>query len=411
MLRKLKRKFIVINMALVGVVLLTGCVVLTIYSYNSVKAEVIKAMEASLAISGISGPRPDDGRTQIGAGDKANHMQIPVHSVKYRRSTGEIEPLSENTYIEEETLKVAVEYAATSPNKTDNVPDCGLIYFKIAVGDDLDIAFADAAIITDSMTRTIFIEAVAVAAFMALMYLISLFLAKTAIKPIDENWQRQKRFIVDASHELKTPLTVILANNRILRSHEEDAIKNQLQWIDSTEEEARHMKQLLDDMLVLAKNESADTKLITGDVNVSKLVNRAFLQFEAVAFDKDISLCGDVEDNLHTRGDEAELKQMVMILMDNALKYEPKKGSVSLALRKRGDSLILSVRNANSYIPTGDISHIFDRFYRSDASRSSEGFGLGLAIAKSIAELHGGQIAVESKNPGGTVFCVSLPRA
>lgn len=405
MLKKLKRKFILINMILVGVVLLAGCIALDVYEYRSFTSDLSIALEkgaSSFSAGGEAVP------SEIGAGGKGG-TNISVYVVSYNSVTGEITTLTdEQLYMDGDTLSYSVNYAVSSPEKEGKIEKYGLSYYKTDGMGGIKIAFADSSYVSESMTNMIVIEAAALVAFMAILYFISLFLAKTALKPIEETWTGQKRFIADASHELKTPLTVIMANCEIMRSHPEENVENQMGWIDSTEEEGRHMKALIEDMLTLSKNETASAA-VKEDVDFSKTVNRVFLQYEAVAYERGVGLSCSTEDGVTVLGDGTKLKQLVMILSDNALKYEPKGGSAEITLKTKGGFACLTVKNKSSVISEKDLPHVFDRFYRSDSSRSSEGFGLGLAIAKSIAELHGGNISVSSSADSGTAFTVSLP--
>lgn len=405
MLKRLKRKFILINMLLVGIVLLAGCIALDIYEYRSFTSDLSIALEKGVSSFGAGGTAAP---AEIGAGGKGG-TNIAVYVVSYNSLTGEITTLTdENLYMDEETLSYSVNYAVSSPEKEGKIEKYGLSYYKTDGKGGVKIAFADSSYVSESMVSMIIIEAGAFAAFMAILYFISLFLAKTALKPIEEMWTGQKRFIADASHELKTPLTVIMANCEIMRSHPEENVENQMGWIESTEEEGRHMKALIEDMLTLSKNETASAAAFE-DVDFSKTVNRVFLQYEAVAYERGVNLSCSVEDGVIVSGDGTKLKQLIMILIDNALKYEPRGGNAEATLKTKGGSAYLTVKNKSSVISEKDLPHVFDRFYRSDSSRSSEGFGLGLAIAKSIADLHGGNISVSSSSEEGTAFSVSLP--
>jgi len=406
MLKKLKRKFIIINMLLVGIVIIIGLFAIDIFEYRAFEENLFSALgDGALSLDGDVHQEP----TQIGAGGKSN-VNISVYVVAYNPVTGETVTLSDvdSICMDEDILNYSVSFAVVSNEKSGKVEKYGLAYYKIEGAKGMKIAFADYSYVTDSIFNIVIIEAGAFALFMIVLYFISLFLAKTAIRPIEDTWTRQKQFIADASHELKTPLTVIMANSGIMRSHAEESVKSQMAWIDSTDEESRHMKALVEEMLSLSKNE-AGAGFIKQDVDLSKTVNRIFLQYEAVAFEKNVSLACSADDGIIISGDVTRIKQLVMILIDNALKYEQKGGGAEISLKSKGSFAILAVNNRSSRISEKDLPHVFDRFYRSDSSRSSDGFGLGLAIAKSIAELHGGSIAVSSDERTGVTFSVSLP--
>lgn len=250
-------------------------------------------------------------------------------------------------------------------------------------------------------------ELAALAAFL----LISLLLARWAIEPIKEAWDKQSQFIADASHELKTPLTVIRANDSILLSQPQSSIEAQSQWIESTETEAQLMQDLVNDMLYLAKAENAQEQLTFNTVDFTELVDGLLLQFEAVAFEKNLTLNSRLAPNVMLDGDIPRLQRLVGTLLDNACRYTDEGGTVDADLRVAGKSCILAVHNEGEPIDPEDLPHLFDRFYRGDKARtrSQEGYGLGLAIAKSIVEEHNGTIRVASNAENGTTFTVEIP--
>jgi len=334
-----------------------------------------------------------------------------VCAVEYRKGDGSIRVLSRDIYMDESILESAVNYVVAGMEQNGRIDEYDLVYYKTETANDVRIAFADSNYITESMIElvmTLFLIAVFA---MIVIYFISLYIAKQAIGPIETMWEQQKRFVADASHELKTPLTVILANNSILRSHKDDSVEKQMQWVDSTEDEARHMRSLVEDMLTLTKNEFLNENVPFSNVNLTITVNRCLLQFEAVSFEKNISLTSDVEDNIQINGNELQLKQLAMILIDNALKYEPAGGKVFVALNKQPRNVCLTVQNFTSTIKNEDLPHIFERFYRGDKSRGAgdeKSFGLGLPIAKSIVDEHRGNISVTSNSDIGTIFKTML---
>ena len=246
---------------------------------------------------------------------------------------------------------------------------------------------------------------------MVAIFFISLFLSKLAVRPVEKAWKQQQQFVADASHELKTPLTVILANNNILISHVNDTAANQKKWLDSTGEEAEHMRKLIENMLFLAQGDAGQTPAIQIPVHFSELAWSVLLQFEPIAYEKQIELDSDIQPGLYIKGDTTQLKQLIHIFLDNGCKYAGQHGQVFLRLFSQQNNVLLCVRNTGAVIPKEELPHIFERFYRSDKARVREGgFGLGLAIAKSITESHSGTISVESTPETGTKFTVCFAR-
>lgn len=212
--------------------------------------------------------------------------------------------------------------------------------------------------------------------------------------------------LADASHELKTPLTVILANNNIMMSHKDSKVEEEIKWLQSTEEETQHMKNLIDQMLFLAKSDAESSKTELTKVNVSEVIEAASLNFEPIAFEKGIMLDCEIEPDIITYSNETMLNQLSHILIDNAIKYSVIDGIVKIKLSKLNNKIIFSVNNKGNVISKDEIAHIFDRFYRAEKSRTTKGYGLGLSIAQNITNSIGGKISVESNEVNGTTFSV-----
>lgn len=233
-------------------------------------------------------------------------------------------------------------------------------------------------------------------------------LSKPFVRPIEDALVKQQRFIADASHELKTPLSAIIANNQILLKNSEQLPEASRKWLLATDEETLSMQTLLNDMLDLAKSEDHTRTRRREPVELSRIVEAVALAFEAAAYEHGCTILCDAEDGLCLRGDAEELQRMVEALVENACEHADPGSAIGITLRKRGGGILLEVANDGVTIPEEDLPHVFDRFWRSDKSRTREGsggYGLGLSIAKAIAESHGGEISARSSN-GRTVFSV-----
>jgi len=246
---------------------------------------------------------------------------------------------------------------------------------------------------------------------MLLFLLLSHYLAIWALAPAEKAWEQQNRFVADASHELKTPLTVILANLDILSSHPDSTIREQRQWIRNTREEAERMRDLIQDLLFLAKSDANALPVLTAEVDMTDCAEDRALNFEAVAFENDVTLDTEIENGLKVTGSESQLKQLLTILLDNAVKYAGPKGRVLMKVFRKQDKVIVSVNNTGEPISAEDLPHIFERFYRPDKSRARAdgGCGLGLSIAENIVQQHNGTITCTSSREEGTTFRVELP--
>ena len=233
-----------------------------------------------------------------------------------------------------------------------------------------------------------------------LIFGLSFFLARMSLRPVEHAFSEQQRFVQDASHELKTPLTVILANLSILKSRPASSIQEEMLWIQNTETEARRMQELTERLLFLAK---ADSK------RLSPKIER--LSLSQLAFERGLTLDTKLEAELFVKGDSQALTQLLAILIDNALKYASSGSAVTVRLARQKKQALLSVHNEGEVIPQDALPHLFDRFYRVDKSRARAqgGYGLGLSIAKTIASAHGGNIRAESSAEHGTSFTITLP--
>jgi signal transduction histidine kinase len=252
-----------------------------------------------------------------------------------------------------------------------------------------------------------------VVAFVTLIaiFFISRFFANKSINPIKEAFDKQKQFIADASHELRTPLAVINTNVDVLLSNSDDTIKSQSKWLSYIKSEVERMTKLTSDLLYLTQMEYSDVKMIFSEFNLSDTVENVVLTMEAVIFENNAALNYNIEPNLMTQGNSEQIKQVVMILLDNALKYTTLPGTIDLILKKEHNSILLSVINTGKGIPPELLDKVFDRFYRLDKSRSrnSGGHGLGLSIAKAIISQHGGKIWASSVIDKSTSFNIEFP--
>jgi len=244
-----------------------------------------------------------------------------------------------------------------------------------------------------------------------LIFGLSFFLARMSLRPVEHAFSEQQRFVQDASHELKTPLTVILANLSILKSHPTATIRKEALWIQNTETEAKRMQELTERLLFLAKADAKNMPPRSEVLSLSTLVESTALPFTALAFERKLSLALDISPALSVRGDAQTLAQLLAILLDNALKYAAPGTEVTVRLCRQKKHALLSVHNNGELIPADALPRLFDRFFRVDKSRAraAGGYGLGLSIAKTIANAHGGDIRADSTAEHGTVFTVTLP--
>ncbi len=218
---------------------------------------------------------------------------------------------------------------------------------------------------------------------------------------------REKQFVADISHDLKTPLAVMQACHHILLENPSQTVGEAQPWLDKSGAAMQNMKALIDDMLTLSAVDTAQRLPKKENVNFSAVVTKAVLQMDVMAYDRGVTLEQDVQEGVTVTGDSDELNRIASGLIENALKYEPKDGRVAVKLEARGRKTALTVQKFGSVIAPEDLPHIFERFYRSDKARTAyQGHGLGLAIIKRTVELMDGKIEVASTPETGTVFTV-----
>lgn len=244
---------------------------------------------------------------------------------------------------------------------------------------------------------------------LGILFLISWLFANKAIKPVKVAFEQQKQFVADASHELKTPLTIINTNLDLICSNGSEAVDKQHKWIGYIYEQIDRMSKLINEMLMLAHVDEHER--ILSKVNFSDLLNDALLYFEVALYERDINLKQDICEDIYVSGDPISLEKLIYILLENALKYSPRGKEVCVQLTYKKSKLLLKVRNTGVGIPKEHLGKIFDRFYRVDSARTQKngGYGLGLAIAKAIVNQHNGHIWAESAYESYTEFMVELP--
>lgn len=416
MIQKLRHKFIATNMLLVSLILLAVFSVQTISVYQGALEQVEQAQTMALrwiTKESFFGFEFGKGYLDNGKPYSRDFPSVPVFAVEVD-GQGQVIHLREGpgATVTKETAQELAQAALSRGKERGALPSLSLRYLSHWENDRHFLAFADdrlvSAFLRDQLLSSFTICALALAGF----YLISRFLARLSLRPAEQAWERQRQFVADASHELKTPITVILANTEVLLSHPQDRVADQAKWIDYIQDEAVRMKGLVDDLLFLAKSDAARLPSHPGPVKLDQLVRGTLLSFEPVAFEAGVALLDVVEPGVSIQGDEAQLRRLVVILLDNAVKYAGRGGTVTLRLDRLQERPRLSVHNTGPAIPPEHLPHLFERFYRADAARdrSQGGYGLGLAIAKSIVEGHRGKVSVTSAPEEGTTFTVLFPK-
>jgi two-component system sensor histidine kinase CiaH len=263
----------------------------------------------------------------------------------------------------------------------------------------------------ETLRRLIFILGGGGAAGLLLALVGGFFLAGRALRPIGAAMDRQRAFVADASHELRTPLSLIRANAELLQRHPSKAVRTNMPALEDIIRETDELGTLVSQMLTLAKADAGTTPFAFTEVALHDLVEDVGKQVRVLADKKGLQLDVRVDGPIRVRGDEVRLRELLLILLDNAIKFTGAAGTVGLTLEADGGKAVVRVSDSGSGIPPEALPHVFDRFYRADKARSRAegGAGLGLAIAKWIVEGHRGSIRVNSDPGRGTTFTVELP--
>lgn len=233
---------------------------------------------------------------------------------------------------------------------------------------------------------------------------VSFRLTKWIIKPVISSFNRQKEFICDASHELKTPVSVILANAEMATIE-----KDNPKWLNNIKSESLRMSNLISNLLDLSRLENENSKENVEEINLSKVTELAILPFESLIYEHKLKLKYDISENINFKCNQEQIKQLIAILIDNAIKHSLKNSSIEINLKEKKNDIIFSISNKGENISQEDLKRIFERFYRTEKSRNrnENNYGLGLAIAKQIASLHNGKIEATSLK-GKTTFTITF---
>ena len=394
MIRHLRWKVVATNMLLISLVLLAvfaAVVLISRANYReSVQQQLYQALESG-----------DYGSRQPGA-EGIPCFVAEVYASGMARVAG-------NSYYDlsdQSQLAAIVTEALAQEEDTGLLADFHLRYLRKTGYTSTLIAFTDTTLESTTMRSMAAVCSLAGSAALLVLFLCSYLLAGVVTRPVGAAWAQQEQFLSDASHELKTPLTVILSSAELLN---QSALPEQAAYIDNIREESRRMKLLVEDMLTLSRAQRSAGSLPEQTADLSEAAMTAALRFEPVAFEAGKRLEYDIAPELPVRGDGGKLGQALAALLDNAVKYSAGGTDIRLTAEKQGRFAVVAVADSGPDIPADKLPHIFDRFYRADEARTDgDSFGLGLPIAKAIIDAHRGTLRCESGG-GVTRFIITLP--
>ena len=398
MIKRLRIKFICINMTIVTAMLLVIFGMVLQFTRSNLEVQSIRMMQ-----------NVSENRIQLGRpGERNEEVQLPYFFVNVN-PWGELVATSGGYYDLSDKAKILeiVQLAQAADAQIGVLKDYNLRFSKKSTPFGQSIVFVDIsselATIESLVKSCIFIGIISFSVFLGISFL----LVRWAVKPVDKAWTQQRQFVADASHELKTPLTVIMTNAELLQSPGYDETER-MRFVDSIMTMSQQMRGLVESLLELARVDNGSAKMVFSELDMSELVRDGLLPFEPVYFEKELELQSDIEEGIRVKGSQSHLKQVLDILLDNAAKYSSPNGAVRVRLKKQGNHCLLAVSNPGKEISKEDLKNIFKRFYRIDKARAmNHSYGLGLSIADSIIKEHGGKIWAESAD-GINSFFVQL---
>lgn len=426
-----RRHFISLNMILVGAVLLVTLLLVGIFmarnEYDNMRQTMLETLEPFQERNGSFSYTPDqqpDSAPPVPTGEMPMSSQngerlsrqpdsAPAGDALFGRcitvfySDGKASVISGTNGAEPQTVLAAATDAVAAENSFGYLKEYDMFYLAAGREDSAKLSLYPAGYLRRAILETALYLLGAFLLTMLACYAVSRYISAIAIRPVELAMRREKQFVADISHDLKTPLAVMQACQHIMLENSNQTVGDVAQWIEKSSAAIENMKSLIDDMLTLNAVDTAQRLPKREPVNFSSVVTKAVLQMEAMAYDRGITLETRVQENQTVTGDADALLRVASGLIENALKYEPENGHIAVTLENRGRKTVLTVENSGAVIPPEDLPHIFERFYRSDKARTSrQGHGLGLAIIKRTVELMDGRVEVSSSPEQGTVFSV-----
>lgn len=404
MIRKIKARFIVLSMTALFVLLFVIVAGMNMINYNTVVAEADNTLSF---LSGNRGSFPD-----LHDNNMPKHMtaETPYESRYFSVLLSE-----DNQVIQADTSRIkaidtkkAIEYAASAAASDKDRAFIGKYRFlRSAENGSVRIIFLDCGRKLDSFRNFLVISICMAAGGYSLFFFVILFFSGRIMKPVTESYTKQKQFITDAGHEIKTPLAIIQADSDVL---EMEIGENE--WLDDIQKQVRRLTALTNDLVCLSRMEETDSSLQMAEFSFSDAVSETAASFQALAQTRNKIFQCRIQPMVFLRGNEKYIRQLVSILTDNALKYSPQNGTISITVYKQGRQVFLTVFNTTENpIPKDKMNMIFERFYRLDSSRNTQtgGCGIGLSIAKAIVNAHGGKLYAVSKEENTLEITAQFP--
>lgn len=415
MIRKLRVKFILAAMLSLFLVLTVIIGAVNILNYCSIVNEADNTLLLLKYNDGrfpVRDNKPDDRPASHNSGGKVHSMspEFPYESRFFSVIIDE-----NGSVVSSDTEHIAAVDGASAASLAKKVISAGkssgfIKKYRYLAGEHASgtqVIFLDCTRDISTFRSFLFVSCgISLAGLTAVFILIVLWSGRF-IKPVLESYEKQKRFITDAGHEIKTPVTIIDADAEILEMELSDN-----EWLQDIRFQTKRLASLTNDLIFLSRMDEEHAQLHTIDFPLSDLVSETALSFQSLAKTQQKEFVTDIEPLLTMNGDEKSLRQLVSILLDNALKYSPENGRITLSLHKAGKIIHLTVTNTAEAVTKENLSYLFDRFYRTDQSRNSQtgGFGIGLSIAKAVVTAHKGKITATTADGSSLTIDVIFPR-
>lgn len=398
MIKRLRRKFIIVNMAIVTVMLAVIFGLILFFTKSNMEQDNIQMLR-SVSMMPVQHNIPDD------VPQKTPPSVFAVHRTsenEYAASGSEVIDFSDNVLLSEIYNK-----ALNTKNETGILDKYNLRFHISPNPIRKAVFFVDISGEIKTLRQLTYTCIFIAVLSLILFFAISVLLARWTVKPVETAWNQQKQFVADASHELKTPLTVIMTNAEMLLD-ENHTPQKRIQFSESILTMSKQMRGLTESLLELARSDNNSKEISFKDTDFSNLISEAVLPFEPLYYERELTLNCDIQDNIIISGDSTQLCRLADILLDNALKYSYPQTEVTVSLKAHRDYCLFSVASHGDTISKSDLKNIFKRFYRVDKARNANhSYGLGLSIAESIVKQHNGKIWAESAD-GLNVFRVRL---
>jgi two-component system sensor histidine kinase CiaH len=432
MFRKLRNKFLFLNMIVTSLVMMIAFGIVYLTTYSNTKADIERKLNnvsgsfviydsEKPVVPGSESSKVVNGRDKINTSHKVTSDYTPSFVITVDKTGNVLEINSLIDIPEDEYIEAAYTAWNQKNSSTINIAERTWIY-KISpvevtrttngqitqteFPDIYQILFLDITDKLKNLNDLLFTFLFVGIGMLIVIFLISIFYANRSIQPISESWIKQKQFIADASHELKTPLTTIMTNCDVLEANENETIKSQREWLGYIKVGADRMNKLVNSLLTLARVEGLNLQTSKQSFDMAALVCDVMQSMEAATITKKLNIDRKIEFVGDIYGYEDSVRQVFTILYENAVKYVNEGGNINVSVRRTKKGVSCTVKNTGKGIPAKDLPYVFDRFYRSDTARSNEenSYGLGLSIAKSIAGQIGGKITAKSVENEWTEF-------